>query len=64
MKADDAVIDMRASNVEDFIDLTKQYEGSHEEFDYFIVPVVKEKKQQMDTINKLKAPVDSQKLTS
>jgi hypothetical protein len=58
MKANDAIIDVGASNVEDFIDLMKQYEGSHEEFDYFLVPAVKEKKQQMDTINTLKALVD------
>ena len=58
LKADDAIIDVGASNVEDFIDLMKQYEGSHEGFDYFLVPAVKEKKQQMDSINTLKALLD------
>jgi MinD-like ATPase involved in chromosome partitioning or flagellar assembly len=53
MKADEAIVDVGASNVEDFLELMRQYEGSHEEFDYFIVPAVKEKKQQMDTINTL-----------
>lgn len=28
-----------------------QFDGSHEEFDYFVVPAVSEKKQQIDTVN-------------
>ena len=48
MKLDDAIIDVGASNVEEFIKLMQQYDGSHEEFDYFVVPVVKEKKQQSE----------------
>jgi len=55
MILDDAIIDVGASNVEEFIKLMQQYDGSHEEFDYFVVPVVKEKKQQADTINTLHA---------
>jgi len=55
MKLDDAIIDVGASNVEEFIKLMQQYDGSHEEFDYFVVPVVKEKKQQADTINTIHA---------
>src|SRR5699024_11066618 len=41
-----AIIDVGASNVEDFVKLMQQFHGSHEEFDYFIVPVVKERKAQ------------------
>ena len=48
MKLDDAIIDVGASNVEEFIKSMQQYDGSHEEFDYFVVPVVKEKKQQSE----------------
>ena len=47
---DDAVVDIGASNVEDVINLMKQYRGSHEDFDYFVVPTVSVEKQQRDTI--------------
>lgn len=52
---DDAIIDVGASNVEDFIKQMQQYDGSHEEFDIFIVPVVREKKVQSDTVNTIQA---------
>lgn len=55
MLIDDAVVDVGASNVEDFISLMKQYKGSHEEFDYFVVPVVPASKQQRDTISTIEA---------
>ena len=55
MKLDDAIIDVGASNVEEFIKLMQQYDSSHEKFDYFVIPVVKEKKQQADTINTIQA---------
>lgn len=51
MHMESAIIDVGASNVEDFLKLMQQYDESHEEFDYFIVPTVKEKKVQTDTIN-------------
>ena len=49
-----AVVDVGASNVEDFFKYMGQFAGSHEEFDYFLVPTVGEKKQQADTINTIK----------
>lgn len=55
MILEDAIIDVGASNVEDFMKLMQQYAGSHEEFDYFVVPVVKEKKVQADTVNTIRA---------
>lgn len=55
MKLDDAIVDVGASNVEDFLKLMQQYSGSHEEFDYFVIPAVKEKKQQADTVNTILA---------
>ncbi len=55
MKLDQAIVDVGASNVEDFLKLMQQYDGSHEEFDYFVVPVVKEKKQQADTVSTIRA---------
>lgn len=51
MLLDSAIVDIGASNVEDVIRLMRQFEGSHEEFDCFVVPTVSERKQQMDTIN-------------
>ena len=50
----DAVVDVGASNVEDFIKLMGQFHGSHEDFDLFLVPVTKERKQQLDTISTIK----------
>ncbi len=52
---DDAVIDIGASNVEDFVKLMRQYHGSHEDFDFFVVPTVPAKKQQRDTISTIDA---------
>ena len=51
MTLDAAIVDVGASNVEEFIKQMGQFDGSHEEFDYFIVPTVSEKKQQIDTVN-------------
>jgi len=51
MLLDSAIVDIGASNVEDVIRLMGQFEGSHEEFDYFVVPTVSERKQQIDTIH-------------
>lgn len=55
MKTDDAIIDVGASNVEDFLKLMQQYDGSHEEFDFFVIPTVKAKKQMADTVNTIRA---------
>jgi hypothetical protein len=52
---DDAVVDIGASNVEDFINLMGQYRGSHEDFDFFVVPTVSKNKQQRDTISTIDA---------
>lgn len=54
MMMESAIVDVGASNAEDFVKLMAQFSGSHEEFDYFIVPTVAEKKQQADTINTIK----------
>jgi hypothetical protein len=47
---DDAVVDIGASNVEELLALMRRYRGSHEDFDYFVVPTVPALKQQQDTI--------------
>jgi len=47
---DDVVVDIGASNVEELLSLMRRYRGSHEDFDYFVVPTVPAVKQQQDTI--------------
>jgi MinD-like ATPase involved in chromosome partitioning or flagellar assembly len=47
---DNAIVDVGSSNVQDFITLMDQYKGSHEQFDYFVVPVINRVKQIRDTI--------------
>lgn len=47
---DSMIIDIGASNVEELMLRMKQSRGSHVDFDMFVVPVVKETKQQKDTI--------------
>lgn len=54
MQLESAIVDIGASNVEEFVKLMGQFDGSHEEFDYFVVPVVSERKQQSDTVNTIK----------
>lgn len=51
---ENVVVDVGASNVEDFFKFMGQYDGSHEDIDYFVIPAVPEKKQQVDTINTIK----------
>ncbi|KQY88270.1 StbB family protein [Pelomonas sp. Root1444] len=48
--ADDVIVDIGASNVEELLALMRRYRGSHEDFDYFVVPTVPALKQQIDTI--------------
>ena len=52
---DSAIIDVGASNVEQFMQLMHKFEGSHDDFDLFIIPATPEKKQQADTANTIKA---------
>lgn len=51
MVAPAAVIDVGASNAEDFMRGMRSMNGSHQELDYFIVPTVSMSKQIIDTIN-------------
>ena len=45
-----AIVDVGASNIEQFLSLMRMYRGSHQDFDLFVVPCVPELKQQKDTI--------------
>lgn len=47
---DSTIVDIGASNVEQLLELMRQYRGSHEDFDAFVVPTVPAFKQQQDTI--------------
>ena len=47
---DNVVVDIGASNVEELLSLMRKYRGSHEDFDYFVVPTVPALKQQQDTM--------------
>lgn len=52
---DAVIVDVGASNSEDFIRLMKQYKGSYKEFDYFIIPTAPKNKQIRDTISTIDA---------
>ncbi|WKU20825.1 StbB family protein [Advenella alkanexedens] len=47
---DDAIIDVGASNIEDFLTHMSNYEDSHTEIDLFVLPVVSTGKAQRETI--------------
>lgn len=55
MLEDAAVVDVGASNVEDFLSEMAKYAESHFEFDVFIVPVTPDLKVQKESINTIKA---------
>jgi hypothetical protein len=52
---DNAVVDVGSSNIEDFVVQMRKYSGSHEDFDFFVVPTVPAQKQQRDTISTIDA---------
>jgi hypothetical protein len=47
--ADSAIVDIGSSNVEEFLRLMGRSRGSHDDFDFFVVPTMKEVKMQADT---------------
>jgi hypothetical protein len=55
MREHPLVIDIGASNVEEFLKRMVQSRGSHQDIDYYIIPTVKEAKQVRDTINTIGA---------
>lgn len=50
MLEDDAIIDIGASNIEDFMNSMIKFDDSHEEIDYFLIPVTSGTKEQKETI--------------
>lgn len=53
-----AIVDVGSSNIETFIKKLASYKGSQEDFDYFIVPVTPQNKQQMDTLVTIETILD------
>ena len=51
------IIDVGSSNIEQFLVQMNEYQGSHDLIDYFIVPVVREAKQQIDSIQTITTPI-------
>lgn len=51
--ADDAIVDVGASNVEEFLQGLVKFEDSHLEFDYFVVPTTSGSKEQKETMSML-----------
>ncbi|RMO29148.1 StbB family protein [Pseudomonas savastanoi] len=51
MLEDNAIIDVGASNVEDFMSNLEGFEEAHEEIDYYIVPVTSGTKEQKETVS-------------
>lgn len=49
------IIDVGASNVEDFMNQMRNNIGSHEDFDFFVIPVTSKAKQISDSISTLDA---------
>lgn len=47
---DSIVVDVGASNSEEFVNYMTQYVGSHQDFDLFVIPVTPSQKQIKDTI--------------
>ncbi|WP_169295553.1 StbB family protein [Advenella sp. EE-W14] len=54
---DDAIIDVGASNIEDFLAHMSKYEDAHTEIDLFVLPVIATGKAQRETIKTVSALV-------
>lgn len=51
LTAESVIVDIGASNVEALLVLMAKFKGSHEDFDYYLIPAVPDSKQQRDTAN-------------
>jgi hypothetical protein len=52
---DDAVVDVGSSNAEEFLQRMRDYRGSHEDFDLYVLPTVPALKQQHGTVTTIEA---------
>lgn len=55
---DDAIIDVGASNIEDFLDKMIKIDESHVEFDYFVVPVTSDPSIQRECVKTIQVLAD------
>jgi hypothetical protein len=55
LTTDDVIVDVGASNIENFLEGMRKFEGSHLKFDYFIVPVTNGTKEQRETVSMIEA---------
>ena len=55
LEHDRVVVDVGASNAEMFLEMMGEYADSHRDYDYFVVPTVKARKQTADTLNTIQA---------
>lgn len=55
---DNAIVDVGASNIEEFLGGMIKFEDSHLEFDYFVVPVTSGSKEQKETISMIATLAD------
>ncbi len=55
---DVSILDVGSSNIEQLIEQMKQYKESHEDIDYFIIPVTPKHKQQMDSLSTVGTLID------
>jgi hypothetical protein len=56
---DDVVVDIGSSNVEELMHRMSMYRGSHEDFDFFVIPTISKIKVQRDTIATIEALADA-----
>lgn len=59
LREPDAIVDVGGSNVEDFIDQLVRHEGSHLDFDFFVVPVVPSSRAQKECLQTINALVSA-----
>jgi MinD-like ATPase involved in chromosome partitioning or flagellar assembly len=55
LEHDNVIVDVGASNAEMFLEMMREYTESHRDYDYFVVPTVKARKQSADTVNTILA---------
>lgn len=57
MLEDQAIVDVGASNVEDFMSNLEDFEDAHEEIDYYVIPVTSGTKEQQETMTMISSLV-------
>ncbi|MGR2997597.1 StbB family protein [Vibrio vulnificus] len=56
--SDVSIIDVGSSNIESFLLQMQEYKDSHEDIDYFIIPVIPKHKQQVDAVSTASMLID------